>query len=203
MYNIASCLQLLRNIRSVSFASVDKEGNPHNRMIDVMLVENEKLYFLTARGKSFYNQITNNPKVAIVGLSQDYQTVRLKGIATKLNDQKKWIDKMFRANKSMNEIYPGESRYILDAFVVENGEVEIFDLSVSPIFRQSFQLGSEKVSSKGFFITEECIQCGVCAKKCPQQTIIKGIPYRINQEHCLHCGLCYEVCPVKAIRKTI
>jgi len=201
MYNINSCLQLLRNIRSVSFATVDKEGNPHNRMIDVMLVENEKLFFLTARGKSFYNQLINNSKVAIVGLSADFQTVRLRGTAIKLEDQKKWIDKMFRANKSMNEIYPGESRYILDPFVVENGEVEIFDLSVAPIFRQSFILGKEQTTTKGFLITEDCIQCGTCSERCPQQAIIEGVPYRINQEHCLYCGLCYEVCPIQAIKK--
>ena len=31
---------------------------------------------------------------------------------------KEWVDKVFQHNPGMNEVYPGESRYILDAFVL-------------------------------------------------------------------------------------
>ena len=47
------CLQILREIKDVSFASVDEQGNPQVRIIDVMLVEGDKLYFCTSRGKDF------------------------------------------------------------------------------------------------------------------------------------------------------
>ena len=46
--NIKKCLQLLREIRDVAFATVDENGNPQVRIIDVMIVENETLYFVTA-----------------------------------------------------------------------------------------------------------------------------------------------------------
>ena len=52
--NIQDCLQLLREIKDVAFATVDEKGFPQVRIIDVMIVENEKLYFCTARGKDFY-----------------------------------------------------------------------------------------------------------------------------------------------------
>ena len=39
------CLQILRDIKDVAFATVDEKGMPHARMIDVMLVEEKKLYF--------------------------------------------------------------------------------------------------------------------------------------------------------------
>ena len=46
--NVQRCLEILREIKDVAFATVHKTGLPQIRIIDVMLVENEKLYF-TAR----------------------------------------------------------------------------------------------------------------------------------------------------------
>lgn len=63
----------------------------------------------------------------------------------------------------MNDVYPGKSRYILDAFVIEEGEGEFFDLSVSPIDRYSFSLNKKPITLKGFAISDVCIGCGnVC-----------------------------------------
>ena len=47
----------------LTFATVDENGFPQIRIIDVMIVENEKLYFCTARGKDFYHQIITNGQV--------------------------------------------------------------------------------------------------------------------------------------------
>lgn len=63
----------------------------------------------------------------------------------------------------MNVVYPGESRYILEPFCVDNGQIEFFDLGVEPINRESFSLGDEPVQEKGFLIIEACIGCGLCA----------------------------------------
>lgn len=197
--NAQTCLQILRDIKDVSFASVDEKGMPHNRIIDVMLVEDHKLYFCTARGKDFYNQITKNPHIAIAGLNRDFQMVRLHGTVKQLKEQKVWIDRIFGANPVMNDVYPGDSRYILEPFVVDNGQIEFFDLSKHPIQRQSFRLNQEVLQEHGFFITDSCIGCGTCQRNCPQQCIQAGTPFVIEQDHCLHCGLCYENCPVQAI----
>ena len=63
---IKKCLQILREIKDIAFASVDENGNPQVRIIDVMLIEHEKLYFCTAKGKPFYKQLIDSPYVAII-----------------------------------------------------------------------------------------------------------------------------------------
>lgn len=195
------CLAMLRDIRDVAFATVDQNGLPQVRMIDVMLADEQAVYFCTARGKAFYTELMRDGHVAVTGMNQKYQMIRLNGIAERLDAQTSWIDRIFEANPSMNEVYPGPSRYVLEAFRIGNGQVEFFDLGVSPIERAAFAFGGGKAGSKGFFITEACIRCGKCAAACPQKCIEEGAPYRIRQEHCLHCGLCAELCPKKCIIK--
>lgn len=215
--NAQNCLDILREIKDVAFATVDDEGKPENRIIDVMIVEQNKLYFCTGRGKDFYRQLMTHPDVAVTGLNKDFQMVRLSGKAEKLADQKHWIDRIFEENPVMNDVYPGESRYILEPFCIQRGTLEFFDLGKSPIFRESFVFGMAEASDeapqnigtevescpapreKGFLITDACIGCGKCMRGCPQQCIAKGTPFLIHQENCLHCGLCFENCPVQAI----
>ena len=195
------CLEILRSVKDAAFATVDGKGCPQVRTIDVMLVEEEKLYFCTARGKDFYRQLTASGQVAVTALNPEYQMVRLSGKARRLTEQKKWINRIFEENPSMKEVYPGDSRHILEPFCVEEGEIEFFDLGKSPIVRASFAIGSAQIRRKGFEITDACIGCGKCQKNCPQQCIRAGAPYVISQEHCLHCGLCCENCPVGAIER--
>lgn len=195
------CLQILREIKDVSFATVDASGFPQNRIIDIMIVEDEKIYFCTARGKDFYNQLVGNGRVAVTGMNGQYQMVRLSGMARRITEQKTWIDRIFEENPSMNSVYPNESRYILEPFCIADGQIEFFDLGKSPIYREDFFIGNGKALHKGFQITDACIGCGKCKRSCPQQCIAQGEPYAIAQSHCLHCGLCFEVCPVKAVEK--
>ncbi len=194
------CLQILREIKDVAFATVDRNGCPQVRIIDVMIVEDEKLYFCTSRGKHFHEELESG-KVAVTGLTKEYQSVRVTGSVKKLENQKEWIDRIFEENPSMKGVYPGESRYILDAFCIDEAEIEYFDLSREPIYRESFSIGGKNITKKGFVISEDCIGCDTCRQGCPQQCIDEGTPYFINQEHCLHCGLCFENCPVEAINR--
>ncbi|MCD8090664.1 MAG: pyridoxamine 5'-phosphate oxidase family protein [Clostridiales bacterium] len=199
--NAERCLQILREVKEAAFATVDENGQPQVRVIDVMLIEKSKLYFCTSRGKDFYKQLMSNPYVAVVTMNRDYQSVRLKGKAERLENQKYWIDRIFEENPSMKGVYPGDSRYILEPFCIENGQLEFFDLSKEPIYRRYFSTGNEKTAEKGFEITDLCVGCGKCSSLCPQKCIKEGLPYEIRQEHCLHCGLCFENCPVSAIIK--
>lgn len=197
--NAQDCMNKIREIKDVAFATVDENGKPQVRIIDVMIVEDEKLYFCTARGKDFYRQLMADGSAAITGLNKDFQVIRISGKAEKLDDQKAWIDRIFKENPSMNDVYPGDSRYILDPFCISSGEIEFFDLGISPNARETFTFGGSDCKEKGFFITDSCITCGKCKKNCPQQCIDKGTPFKIQQEHCVHCGLCFENCPVQAI----
>ena len=198
------CVRLLREIKSVAMATVDSEGRPKVRIIDVMLAENGVIYFCTARGKEFYSELIQQKALAVTGLTKDWEMVRINGEAIHLDEQKKWIDRIFEENPVMNTVYPGESRYILDPFCIKEGTAEYFHLGRHPIYREYGYLGNaeEKAENKkGVTITENCISCGTCLKACPQQCIIAGSPYRIAQENCLHCGRCEEVCPATAVQK--
>lgn len=197
--NAQDCLKILRNVKDVAFATVDAKGLPQIRIIDIMLTENEKIYFCTARGKDFYAQLMRDNHIAVTAVNKDFQMVRLSGTAEKLTEQKYWIDRIFKENPSMNSVYPNESRYILEPFCIANATMELFDLGKEPIHRENFTIGNHQAQKKGFEITTSCIECGKCRNICPQQCIRSGKPFEIHQNHCLHCGLCFENCPVKAI----
>ena len=177
-----------------------KNGNSRSRIIDIMYIDEDTVYFLTARGKDVYNELINHPQVSYVNLKNN-KSIRINGIAKKLDDQKKWIDLMFDENPYMNNVYPGDSRYILEPFKIVSGEMEFFDLTQKPIYRKKFSIGDVKISKKGYLINDNCIACGICKEKCPQQVIMEGNPFLISQENCLHCGICFESCPVDAVEK--
>jgi uncharacterized pyridoxamine 5'-phosphate oxidase family protein/NAD-dependent dihydropyrimidine dehydrogenase PreA subunit len=189
----------MRDVKEAAFATVSEDGLPQVRIIDVMIVEEEKLYFCTARGKNFYKELLATQYAAITTMNKDFQMIRLQGPVIQLKEQKQWIDRIFKENRVMNDVYPGESRYILEPFCIEKGELELFDLGKSPIYRETIPLGNSVCKEKGFLITDSCIECDLCAQNCPQQCITSGTPYLIQQESCLHCGLCFENCPVQAI----
>jgi len=194
-------LRFLRQIKTAAFATVDERGLPQVRMIDVMLIAPDKLYFCTARGKAFYRQLMANGQIAVTSMNEHFQMVRLSGKAVHLREQKKWLHRIFEENPSMNRIYPGNSRYILEPFCIQEGQISFFDLSTEPIMRESLSFGKKRRTDNGFIITDSCIGCGACKVNCPQQCVKKGTPYKIQSCHCLHCGLCAELCPVQAIKR--
>ncbi|MBS7009698.1 MAG: 4Fe-4S binding protein [Anaerostipes sp.] len=195
------CLALLRKIKDAAFATVDEHGRPRVRIIDVMLVEEEKLYFCTARGKDFYRQLTAEKYTAVTGMNREYQMIRLSGPVKRLTDQTMWIDRIFDENPSMKELYPEKKRYILEAFCIEDAQLEFFDLGRNPVYREQFAIGTMTKEDKGFCITDSCTGCGACKEACPSQCIREGEPFEIQAEHCLHCGLCEEQCPAGAIQR--
>ena len=200
----AWCLRFLRAVRDVSFATVDEDGLPSVRIIDVMMVTRDRLYFLAPRGKAFHDDVVRTGYVAIVGQTADLRTCRLRGRVVRPDDaqQRALVDTVFDLNPGMNLLYPGDARYICDVFYIGEGEGEYFDLGQNPLFRRPFFLGGAAESAKGMFaIDASCIGCGTCAEVCPEQCIIPGSPYDIDQSHCLRCGLCAEACPVQAISK--
>lgn len=194
-------LEQLCEIKSVAMASVDQNNHPQVRIIDIMLVENHTIYFCTAKGKNFYEELIKQSYVSILGMSKEYQSIRLCGKAIHLTNQHKWIDKIFEHNPVMNTVYPGDSRYILEPFCIKDYTIEYFDLSTYPINRFEEAVGSVQPLKKGFTITDACISCGKCQRVCPQKCITSGIPYKIQSQHCLHCGLCAQTCPMNAIKK--
>lgn len=56
----AHYLKVLKDeIHSVVFATIDESGLPDARVIDIMLVDSDSLYFITAKGKNFTGSLWN------------------------------------------------------------------------------------------------------------------------------------------------
>lgn len=206
----ADYLKILKDdIHSVVFATIDENGMPDARVIDIMLVDEDSFYFITAKGKGFYRQLMEQKFVAISGMtdgnhSLDKKAVSIRGKIRNMGTEK--LEEVFLENPYINEIYPNvESRNVLEVFQMYEGQGEYFDLSAKPIYRDAFYLGKNydiNIEAHGFYVTESCNKCGTCFSECPQGCIerLKNT-VSINQYHCLHCGRCYEICPKKAILK--
>lgn len=200
------CLRFLRAVRDCAFATVGADGTPGVRIVDVMAVEPGRVFFLAPRGKAFHDDLVRNGMAALVGQTRDLRMCRLCGRAVRPGapeEQHRLIDMMFELNPSMNVLYPGGARYICDAFYIEEGEGEYYDLGQRPLLRVPFVLGARsQLLSARFAIGNGCTGCGRCAEACPAGCIEPGTPFHIQQEHCLRCGLCAETCPSGAIEKT-
>ena len=203
-------LKILRDeIHSAVIATVDGQGHPAARVIDIMLADDNCLYFITAKGKAFYKQLMDDPYVAISGMcggegSMNKKAISIQGRARNIGSQK--LLEVFRENPYMAQIYPSqESRMALEVFQVDEGQGEFFDLSAKPVFRDTFVLGDRTNGNRipgGYRITDQCRGCGKCALTCPQNCIdISVRPAVIHQEHCLHCGNCLAVCSYGAVEK--
>ena len=159
----------------------------------------EGMVIVTSRGKPFWKQLTESGRVALSAMCPECQSLKFTGSVRRMEDSRAWVDEVFLHNPGMNEVYPGQSRYALDAFLIYEGEGEWFDLLHHPISRKRFAYGGTEMELVGFSILETCTGCGACASVCPQQCIMPGTPYQIAQMHCLQCGLCTEHCPAEAI----
>ena len=206
MSNAETYLRYLVNeIHTTVVATVDDEGLPVTAAIDMMDSDEKSLYFLTAKGKSFYGRLKKRQFLALTAIkgedTMSSVAVSLRGKVRELGDDK--IPELFEKNPYMKTIYPTEeSMQALTAFQIYEGTGEWFDLSKKPIERASFTFGGAKTKEEGYFISNACIGCGSCVEVCPQKCIItEDIPYVIEQDHCLHCGNCQTVCPVGAVER--
>ncbi|GIQ84713.1 hypothetical protein KIPB_006261 [Kipferlia bialata] len=201
--NQKAALQFLRDIKSVTFSTVKADGGPTSRTMDVMIVDEEGLWFLTARGKALHAQLMRTGKVAICGMSKDLVAVRLEGSVKRI-EGKEVIDRIFACNDHMETIYPGDTRYILEGFLVYKGKGDLFGLDTRPPRREFFCFGGETLREGGHSISpSDCTGCGTCAQACPTKVISQHPDghFVISPSNCLECGTCMEVCPVGAVSK--
>lgn len=191
-------VDMFRKVKIASAATVDRGGHPHSRIINVMIAADEGMYIVTSKGKPFYEQLSETGEIALSAMCPDCQSLKFQGKVRVV--EKSWVDRVFEENPGMNEVYPGDTRYILDAFLIYEGTGEWFDLLHYPISRESFSYGVEEEKA-GFEILDSCVGCGSCLEVCPQKCITEDSPYRITAEHCLQCGACKDVCPAGAVHR--
>ena len=194
---------VVHEIHRTIVATVDDEGLPVTAAIDMMDCDDDSLYFLTAKGKGFYDRLIRRQFLAFTAMkgedTMSTVAVSIRGKVRELGYDR--IPELFEKNPYMHQIYPTEeSMKALTVFQIYEGSGEWFDLSRKPIERASFTFGGADKKAEGYFITDSCIGCGSCVAVCPQDCIRQdSIPFRIEQEHCLHCGNCMTACPVGSV----
>lgn len=191
---------LVEQIHSAVIATIGADGHPQTRVIDMMLWDDRGVYFLTAKGKAFYEQLMKQKYISL-SATKDKYSISLRGEVTNIGSEK--LDEIFEKNPYMQQIYPEDTRSALEVFAVYEAEGEFFDISdPSCVTRDSFVVGNIQKKQGGYFVGEGCIGCKLCYSVCPQKCIdISQKPVVIAQNHCLHCGRCAEICPKQVIEK--
>jgi len=202
--NTLDYLKILKNeIHTVVCATSDDNGMPYTSVMDIMLADEQGLYFITAKGKGVYKRLISQSFIALSGFyggdgSLNKKAVSIRGAVLEAGDG--LLADVFRENPYMGDIYPNEeSRKALTVFQLYEGAGEYFDLSAKPITRDTFMLSSKQAGTAGYYITPKCSGCKRCLPGCPTNCIMEGNPYKIEQRNCLHCGICKEICPENAV----
>ncbi len=191
---------LVEDIHSTVIATVNEEGKPVTRVIDIMLYDENGLYFLTAKGKEFYTQLMEQQYISLSSI-KDKRSISLRGKIKNIGSNR--LDEIFEKNVYMQKIYPEGTRDALEVFQLYEATGEFFDISdPSNVTRGGIVIGAPEEKKSGYFINSSCIGCGTCLSVCPQKCInIEKTPAVIDQNHCLHCGRCLEACPVSVVEK--
>ena len=191
---------LVEEIHSATVATIGSDGHPQTRIIDMMYYDQDGVYFLTAKGKTFYEQLMKQQYVAI-SATKDKKAVSLRGKIRNIGKNK--LDILFDKNPYMKKIYPGDTKDAIEVFQLYEAQGEYFDIgNPANIVRDTITIGKAETVQTGYFVGAGCIGCRLCYSACPQKCIdLSSVPVVINQNHCLHCGRCAEICPKQCIEK--
>lgn len=101
---------LQSDIHSVVFATLDEHGLPQTCVIDLMLADDDGLYFLTAKGKAFYRRLMAKPFVSISGMkggdTLSTTAISVRGAVRSIGIKR--LAEIFEKNPYMAKIYPTE-----------------------------------------------------------------------------------------------
>lgn len=137
-------LKILQDdVRVGIFATVDEEGKPHARPINIGLANEQGIFFMTSPKTHFYQQLQANPNLAITVLKQDdylIQVMRIEGLARPLGREK--LEEVLQDNPFVKHVYPNESDIsTVQVFQVYTGQ--LFYHSLTQGHRYVFPIGQE------------------------------------------------------------
>ncbi len=87
---------LVNDIHSTVIATIDNENKPVTRVIDMMLYDDQGVYFLTAKGKEFYKQLMAQKYIAL-SATKNKISISLRGYIENIGYEK--LDEMFDKNE--------------------------------------------------------------------------------------------------------
>jgi len=85
-------------------AAIDDYNKPTTRVIDIMLSDDKGLYFLTAKGKSFYDQLMSGKYICLSGITggnepMDRKSISISGYVE--NTGYEMLEEIFESNLYM------------------------------------------------------------------------------------------------------
>lgn len=80
---------LVENIHSTTVATIGADGHPQTRVINMMLYDEQGVYFLTAKGKAFYAQLMEQGYIAL-SATKDKISISLR-VRSKTSAAKSWV----------------------------------------------------------------------------------------------------------------
>ncbi|MGL4670122.1 MAG: 4Fe-4S binding protein [Methanobacteriaceae archaeon] len=185
--------ELLENFREVTLATVNN-NKPAARTVVIVKISNDKIYFMTEKGKPMSKQIKINPYVSVLGESGDIM-VRVEG-KVKFTEN---IDYLLEIINGQEGMFKGKED-ILEMFYIESANGEVYDVRTRKPKRMRFAFGDSEPNPFVYKIGNNCISCGNCKDACVTRAISKNeAKYIIDYYYCDECGRCYEKCPNNAI----
>ena len=139
---------LVDEIHTVVVATVDAQGHPQTRAIDLLGYDEEGLYFSTGAGKAFCRELESQGYVALTGMKGESTMER---VAVSVHGQVRAqgaerTEELLQANPYMLQLYPTpESRATVRLFCVHAGSLDWYDLRTTPMTRLSFTFGGAQV----------------------------------------------------------
>lgn len=181
----------------VSLSTI-KNGYPESRIISLQRFSDGNLYFMTSRGKPFYQQLLLQPRIAISTLLDDtHHCIRIKAVVEECVEPSVYQE-YAEKNPGTLEMY----RYNTDIIVLfrlTRGTGEILHLYRDDMIRRlRFGFGGDKPEELTYYISDKCIGCGCCFAHCAEHSIYRSEDgkYHIRSMDCDDCGICYTKCPL-------
>ncbi len=198
----------------------------HSRVAHFNGYSDEGIYFRTMSNKPYGRQLKETLKVTVAGnsggLIQNHDEVGAipdfqPGYFFRLVGELRYIppEEIFekaKTNKHLEvaandiEMYPAMAE---GNFLIYKAKGEIFDYDFGmvnrdhKVLRTRFAFGGATFNPAGPRITDKCISCGICKKRCSFKAIEEGTPYKVIPERCDDCGSCILSCPKDAILQSL
>ncbi len=132
---------LEEDMRVAVISTVDDSGQPHARHINIGVADENGVFFMTSPKTNFYQQLTNNPQIAITGFHEEgylVQVIRITGRVREVG--REMLERVLENNEYVDRVYPKDSdRQSVQVFQLYEGEG--FYHSMSQGHKYTFEIG--------------------------------------------------------------
>ncbi|WP_372751832.1 pyridoxamine 5'-phosphate oxidase family protein [Labilibaculum sp.] len=134
-------LKILNQHKDIALATVNDQGCPKVRIFQIMQLNDNDLFFSTAKNKEVYFQLRENPKVELVSWHNNV-SIRIAGTAS-FDVPKETQEKIFENSKTLHEIYQTCDNPNLTFFRITIEWAKLLDLNATPPRREFFDRKDE------------------------------------------------------------